>query len=68
MDTIKLSDLSERAVEVVDRAMSGEEIRVTNDVSRLVIAGGPQTTFPLDVEEDDDTGAFEAPELIDRLI
>jgi hypothetical protein len=55
MEDVKLSDLAERAIEVVDRAMAGESVRVVNNETRLVVSGGDQRTFPpeddgLDVE------------------
>lgn len=57
MEEIKLSELHDRAIEVVDRAMAGETIRVVNNETRLVVSGGDQSTFP--VEADEDFGVFE---------
>jgi len=46
MEDVKLSELEDKAIEVVDRAMAGESIRVVNNETRLVITGGDQKTFP----------------------
>lgn len=64
VDDVKLSELHDRAIEVVDRAMAGESIRVVNNETRLVVSGGDQSTFP--VEPDDEYGSFEPPVRPDR--
>lgn len=53
MEDVNLSELHDRAIEIVDRAMAGEAIRVVNNETRLVVSGGDQSTFPLEADQDD---------------
>lgn len=54
MEVVELSELPDRAVEIVDRAMSGEAVQVVNDDTRLVITGGPREVFPSDDDEEEE--------------
>ena len=56
MEVVELSELPDRAVEIVDKAMSGEPVKVVNDDTRLVITGGARDIFP-----SDDNGEKEEP-------